>query len=91
MHNEAFTAALLKGTSLTLDEHECFARLSPRERFVAAVLIRSREAATVEEALRGWIERRAAYERALEHRRMFQILEDAKPGKDAQKSTDGDF
>jgi hypothetical protein len=74
--------------SLAHDEHERFAHLSPRERFVAAVLIRSGEADTVEEALRDWIKRRAAHERALEHRRMLQIVDDARLRKDAPKPTD---
>ncbi len=48
---------LYTALSLAHDEHERFARLSPRERFVAAVLIKSGEVATVEEALRNWTER----------------------------------
>jgi hypothetical protein len=93
MRKEAFgpedVARVIESTPLTDEDRELRSRMPLLEAIAACSTIRMGEAVTVEEALRDWIERRAAHERALEHRRMFQVVDDASPRKDAQKPTDG--
>ena len=93
MRNEAFgpedVARVIERTPLTGEDHELVSRMPVLEAIAACLTIRMGEAATVEEALRDWIERRAAHERALEHRRKFQIVDDARLRNDAQKPIGG--
>ena len=83
MCNEVFgpedVARLIESTPLTDEDHELLSRMPLLEAIAACLTIRMGEAATVEEALRGWIERRAAHEGSLVHRRMFQVVDDARP------------
>ncbi len=94
MRNEVFgpedVARVIERTPLTDEDRELLLRMQVLEAIAACSIIRMGEAATVEEALKDWIERRAAHERTLEHRRMFQIVDDARRRKGAQRPTDGD-
>ena len=91
MRNEVFgpedVARVIERTPLTDEDHKRVSRMSVLEAIAACSTIRMGEAATVEEALRDWIERRVTHERALENRRKFQIVDDARARKDAQKPT----
>ncbi len=93
MRNEVFgqedVARVIERTPLTDEDRELLLRMQVLEAIAACSTIRMGEAATVEEALRDWIERRAAHERALEHRRMFQEVDDARLRNDAQKLIGG--
>ena len=67
MRHEEFgledVARVIERTPLTDEDRELLSRMQVLEAIAACSIIRMGEAATVEEALRGWIERRAAHER----------------------------
>ena len=89
--NQIVSPSSLESTPLTDEDRELLFHMPLLEAIAACLTIRMGEAATVEEALRDWIERRVTHERALEHRRKFQIVDDARTREDAQKPTDGDL
>jgi hypothetical protein len=72
---------LLEETPIVEDPEELarFKRLSSREMYAVAYCLKAGEASTVEEALqdeavRDWLERREAHERALELRKQIRVV-----------------
>jgi hypothetical protein len=67
MSNEVFgpedVARVVESTPVTDEDRELLSRMQVLEAIAACSIIRMGEAATIEEAMRDWMERRAAHER----------------------------